>query len=95
MSKLSRTFAFQESSINGIKDLDDMKRVFADFVKEFNKWYAKYFDQVENGGFETNTWRGHEATTADLEGGKYKIGDLLIQRKIDGIWQTANAFRKV
>ncbi len=95
MSLLPKKFAFQESSINSVKDLEDMKRVFADFVKEFNRWYDQYFDNVENGGFETKTWRGHEATAADLEGGKYNVGDLLIQRKIDNVWQTANAFRKV
>ena len=95
MSNLPKKFAFQESSINGVKNLEDMKRVFADFVKEFNRWYDKYFDNIENGGFETNTWRGHEATADDLESGKYQLGDLLIQRKIAGVWQTANAFRKV
>ncbi|HEB26924.1 MAG TPA: hypothetical protein ENI05_03975 [Porticoccus sp.] len=96
MSLLPKKFAFPESSINTVKDLDDMKRVFADFVREFNRWYAKLFDQIENGGMETQTWRIKEADAADVAAGnRVALGDLVFQRKISGIWKTANAFRKV
>ncbi len=79
MSKLEPKFPFMESSIEGVKDLDDMKRVFKDFVKAHSVWYAKYYDNVENGGFETNSWRTDEQEN----------GDLKLQRKIGDIWTDA------
>lgn len=94
MSLISETFAFQESSIESIKDIDDMKRVFKDFVREFNRWYAKFYDNVENGGFQTKTWRAHEATAADVTS-LIQIGDLLFQRRIGSAWVTSKAFRRV
>lgn len=94
MSLIPENFAFMESSIDNIKDLDEMKRVFKDFVREFFRWYAMYYDNVENGGFQTKTWRGHEATAADVTA-LIDEGDLLIQRMINKVWKTANAFREV
>lgn len=87
MSLLPKNFPFQESSINDVKDLDDMKRVFGDFVKEFFRWYAKLYDNIENGGFETNSWRVKEAFD-DATYAPAITGDLLFQRKIAGIWTT-------
>ena len=88
MSRLPKKLPFQESSINGIKDLDDMKRVFGDYVRASNELYDKLYDNIENGGFETNSWRVHEATAEDVTA-TIAIGDLLIQRDIDDIWTTA------
>ncbi len=95
MSNVPNRIPFERGAINNIKTTEDVVRWLNGFMRDLDQWYDQYFDNVENGGFETSTWRGHEATAADLEGGKYKVGDLLIQRKIDNVWQTANAFRKV
>ena len=88
MSRIPRKFPFQESLISGIKNTKDMVKVFADFVRVFTRWYDKYFDQVENGGFETNSWRVVEALD-DVTYAPAETGDLIFQRKIAGIWTTA------
>ncbi len=94
MSLLPKKFAFQESSIKGVKDLDDMKRVFRDFLREFDRWYAKLFDNIENGGFETNSWRVKEADAADVAASQANaVGDLIFQRKVAGVFTTAHTIR--
>ncbi len=84
-SIMPKTFAFQQSSINAVKDLDDMKRVFGDFVMEFNRWYAKYYDRVESGGASTSNWDFRESTAADVTAGNAKAaGNALITHKTSG-----------
>lgn len=92
MSDLPRRIPFRESSIQEIKSLDDMKIVFEEYVKQINKTYDKIYNNAENGGCETNSWRIKEATAADVNSGlATAAGDLLFQRKIDGIWKKADS----
>ncbi len=48
---------------------------------------------VDTGGFKTATWRMKEGTTVDVADGKANaVGDLMLQRKIGGVWQTSQIF---
>ncbi len=85
MSLLPKKFAFQQSSINDVKNLDDMKRVFGDFVTEFNRWYGKLYDRIEAGGMSTSNWDIREATAADVTAGNAKVkGNLIVKHKTTG-----------
>lgn len=84
-SLLPKKFSFQQSSINDVKGLNDMKRVFGDFVMEFNKWYPKLYDHIEAGGASTSNWDFKESTAADVAAGNAKaVGNALIKHKTKG-----------
>ena len=94
MSSLPRRIPFQETSIDSIKNMEDMKRVFKEYVKQINKIYDKIYDNAENGGCETNSWRIKEAAASDVVSGlATAVGDLLFQRKVNGVWLKADSIR--
>ena len=85
MSLLPRKFPFQQSSINGIKTVEDAKRVFGDFAREFERWYSKLYDSMEAGGMSTSAWRVKEATALDVTNGDAKAaGNLIVEHKLNG-----------
>ncbi len=89
MSRLPDQISFDRIGIDSIKDIDDVKIWLKSFMNEFDRWYAQLFDRIENGGYETKTWRVKEATAADVTAGKADtIGNLMEQRKISGVWTT-------
>ena len=48
---------------------------------------------VDTGGFSTAGWRMKEATAADVADGKANAaGDLMLQKKISGVWQSSQIF---
>ncbi len=50
--------------------------------------------EADTGGMNTATWRIKEAETIDVAAGQANAaGDLMIQRKISGIWKTSQNFR--
>jgi len=85
MSLLPKKFPFQQSSINGIKNIEDVKRVFGDFAKEFDRLYSKLYDSIESGGMSTSNWDIREATALDVTNGDAKVaGNLIAKHKTNG-----------
>lgn len=84
-SLLPRKIPFQRSSINGVKNLDDMKRVFEDWVDASDRLYDKLYDRIEAGGMSTSNWDIREATAADVaDGNAVVVGNLLAKHKTNG-----------
>ncbi len=91
MSNVPNRIPFERGAINNIKTTEDVVRWLNGFMRDLDQWYDQYFDNVENGGFETSTWRVKEATAQDITDGQARaVGDLLFQRKIAGVWTTAH-----
>ena len=85
MSLLPKKIPFKQSSIDDVKSLEDMKRVFKEYVKQIDDLYSKIRDNVENGGSETQNWSWREATALDVIDGKAKVkGNLIVLHKTSG-----------
>ena len=85
MSLLPKKFSFQQTSINGIKTIEDVKRVLGSFTNEFDRWYSKLYDSLEAGGMSTSNWDIKEATSLDVTNGDAKVaGNLIARHKTNG-----------
>ena len=82
---MPRKFPFQQSSIKGIKTLEDAKRVIGDLAREIDRWYSKIYDNIESGGMSTSNWNIREATALDVTNGDAKVaGNLIAEHKTNG-----------
>ncbi len=75
------------------------------FEDELIQWIKALYDALQRehrsvrteadvGGMNTATWRIKEADAADVANGNANAaGDLMIQRKIGGVWQTSQVYR--
>ncbi len=73
------------SSIGNIKTVEDVKQWLRTYGNDFDKWYTKLRNQLNNGGLSTNNWDIRESTTADVTAGDAQAaGNLIVIHKTNG-----------
>lgn len=77
--------AIDRSSIENMKNIDDVKQWLRRFVNNLDEWVDSVYDNIENGGFGTPNWDVREATAADVAAGNAAaVGNLITIHKTTG-----------
>ncbi len=79
---------------DNLKSVEDIQRYLRQFVDQLQKEFRLQRESNETRGAKTKSWRIKEAEAADVTAGKANaVGDLLIQRKVDGVWTSVQVYR--
>ena len=75
------------------------------FERQLIKWIESLYDNLQSEhrlvrdfaeacGMQTATWRIKESNTADADAGQANAaGDLMVMRKVSGVWTSVQVYR--
>ena len=82
-SRMPAEIPFRRLDIKGLKTVKDIVQYLDSWQREFDKWYAIFKDDRENGGFSHEDWRSKRLDN----------GDMVLQKLTGNTWITVQTFK--
>jgi hypothetical protein len=61
MSLLPKQLPFDKIGLARAKSPEEIKKWLDQFINDFQMFYSRLYDQIENNGFETQNWKVKES----------------------------------